>query len=129
MYTLLKYLVYLTAPLATPTEPEAPPRNVTITVLSSTSVQLSWEPPIPTAHNGILRTYRILIVNNNNNNNNNDNSAILVDSSVTTHNISNLTPFTNYSFQVRAENNAGVGPYSEAVNVTTLQDGEPLWLY
>ena len=104
-----------------PTEPDAPPQNLTINVLSSTSVQLSWEPPIQTTHNGILRTYHILVVNNN--------SDILVDSSVTTHNISNLTPFTRYSFQIRAENNAGVGPYSEAVNATTLEDGEPLWLY
>ena len=59
-----------------------------------------------------------------NSNNGNVVNTTNVSSSVTAHNISGLSPFTEYRFQVRAENNAGVSPYSDAVNATTLEDGE-----
>jgi hypothetical protein len=67
----------------------------------------------------MLVQYRIMVINNNNNNVVNTTN---VSSSLTSHNISGLSPFTEYRFQVRAENNAGVGPYSDAVGATTLED-------
>lgn len=44
--------------------------------------------------------------------------------SVTPHiQIAMLTPFTMYSIKVAAFT-VGIGPYSEPINVTTLQDGK-----
>ena len=34
-----------------------------------------------------------------------------------------LTPFTNYTFQVRGVNSAGSGPYSDLINITTSEEG------
>ena len=36
---------------------------------------------------------------------------------------SGLTPFTNYTFQVRGVNSADPGPYSDLINITTSEDG------
>ena len=38
--------------------------------------------------------------------------------------LTGLTPFTSYSVQVAAVNAGGNGPYSTALTVETLQDGE-----
>ena len=38
--------------------------------------------------------------------------------------LTGLTPFTSYSVQVAAANAGGTGPYSTALTVETLQDGE-----
>ena len=38
--------------------------------------------------------------------------------------LTGLTPFTSYSVQVAAVNAGGTGPYSTALTVETLQDGE-----
>ena len=38
--------------------------------------------------------------------------------------LTGLNPFTNYSVQVAAINAGGTGPYSIALTVETLQDGE-----
>ena len=35
-----------------------------------------------------------------------------------------LTPFTNYTFQVRGVNSEGPGPYSDLINITTSEEGE-----
>ena len=40
------------------------------------------------------------------------------------HVLDGLTPFTSYSMQVAAINDGGTGPYSPALTVETLQDGE-----
>ena len=39
------------------------------------------------------------------------------------YNLTELTPFTNYSVQVAAVNDEGTGPYSTPLNVT-IQEGE-----
>ena len=114
-------LIFDLPPFALPTAPESAPESVTTRVVSSRMVELSWQPPPTNTHNGMLVRYRIRVINSNNNNVVNTTSVL---SSVTAHNISGLSPFTEYRFQVRAENNAGVGPYSDAVGATTLEDGE-----
>ena len=41
------------------------------------------------------------------------------------HELTGLTPFTNYSVQVAAMNDGGTGPYSDTpLTMETLQDGE-----
>ena len=40
------------------------------------------------------------------------------------HMLTGLTPFTSYSVQVAAVNAGGIGPYSTALTVETLQDSE-----
>ena len=34
-----------------------------------------------------------------------------------------LIPFTNYTFRVRGVNNAGPGPYSNLITITTSEEG------
>ena len=37
--------------------------------------------------------------------------------------VNRLTPFTDYTFQVRGVNSAGSGPYSDLINITTSEEG------
>ena len=83
--------------------------------VNSTSISISWSSP--NTANGIIRHYRVSITN----------AATGMEeaiNSVTTHiQIAMLTPFNTYSIKVAAFT-VGIGPYSEPINVTTLQDGK-----
>ena len=52
------------------------------------------------------------------------NGTSIVNTTFTTHMLTGLTPFTNYSVQVAAVNAGGTGLYSIALTVETLQDSE-----
>ena len=40
-----------------------------------------------------------------------------------------LTPFTNYTFQVRGVTSVGSGPYSDLITITTSEEGNLMKLY
>ena len=37
------------------------PTNITVEALSSTSLLITWEPPPPSQHNGVITHYRVLV--------------------------------------------------------------------
>ena len=43
------------------TVPSGAPTNITVESLSSTSLMITWEPPAPSLHNGVITRYRLLV--------------------------------------------------------------------
>ena len=113
----------------------SPPQNFTVNVLSSTEVELSWE--YPESPNGEIQGYSILsaeppaieqVIMNITLDMVNDNS----DQTVV---VTDLTPFTRYSFRVRAfsfgdqmerPNFVHIGIASNEIIVRTDEDGKML---
>lgn len=95
--------------------PSGPPTNFTLVLLSSTSVQLSWEPPLPEERNGIIRQYTVraeIAV-----------GEFLSSTTRSTHyTVAGLNPFTTYFFSVAAIT-IGEGPITERIVAQTLTAG------
>ena len=96
--------------------PSAPPQSLVVSVTSSTSMLISWNPPPMLTQNGIIREYSVIV----------HNVMSGVDLTFfTLHtqlNISVLRPYTTYSVKVAATTVA-FGPFTNTFNITTLQDG------
>ena len=87
------------------------PENVSASVVNSTTVEITWDPPNIT--NGILRYYTVVYGSND------DMEMMEVNSSDVAVLVSGLDPFTNYTFYVLAVTVLG----NEASdNVTVLTD-------
>ncbi|XP_011404665.2 PREDICTED: receptor-type tyrosine-protein phosphatase delta-like isoform X2 [Amphimedon queenslandica] len=98
--------------------PEGAPLNVGIVTDSSTSVQLSWNAPDSLVQNGRITSYRIRYsipfqtpFN-----------PVIVSAPSTTARIENLEKYTIYNFSVAAGTARGYGPYSDWINIRTLND-------
>ena len=89
------------------------------------SVEVTWQAPTRVHHNGPILSYIIRYFPSNE-------PDMIQDSHVTADEgeaiqcktLSNLEPFTRYSFRVSAVNAAGGGPFSVVVEETTEEDGE-----
>ena len=99
------------------TDPSGPPLNVTPITLTSHSIALQWEPPLPEDRNGPISGYRINV------------SVVetgekLSLTSVTPHlYLDMLLPYTTYVFTIAATTEVGYGPYSVAISIRTLEEG------
>ena len=88
-------------------------------------MKVTWQAPPLVHHNGPILSYIIQYFPS-------DESDMTQDSHVTADKdeaiqhktLSNLEPFTRYSFRVSAVNAAGAGPFSVVVEETTEEDGE-----
>ena len=88
-----------------------------VSVKSSTSIQVSWNPPLAELQNGQITEYRISLVEL-------DTGRELSYVSVTTSIlIQFLHPSYTYECTVSAYT-VSEGPYSETINVMMLEDGE-----
>ena len=96
--------------------PSASPQSISVDVLDSTNIAISWSPPPTSKHNGIIRKYSIEIFTNNY-------KILTFTTGSTSFNTSALNPYTTYSIRVAAFT-VETGVYSELYNVTTLQDGK-----
>ena len=98
------------------TAPSGPPTNFVATVISSTSIFLSWARPEATLLNGILRHYIISLES--------DVERVIrnVTSSQDSLVISGLRPYTEYICTIQAET-VDVGPLTSSISRTTLEDG------
>ena len=93
------------------TVPTEVPQNVTFTIMSATSLQLSWTSPPKQHQNGRITFYAI--------------EMDVVDTEARMDMISNETsvllkylhPFYTYSFAIAAANSVGLGPLSNASRV------------
>ena len=87
--------------------------------LSSSAVQVKWNPPLVSERNGVIIHYMVRYKpdsGQSNSVNTTDNKTSIV--------VRNLTVYTRYAFTVEAWNVVGAGPESEPVHNTTLEDSE-----
>lgn len=85
--------------------------------LTSTSIRLAWLLPPPDTHNGIIRSYFVNITEEE------TGETFQLQTTETEVAISQLHPHYHYSFKVSAIT-VSSGPFSEALTVEMLQDGE-----
>ena len=96
--------------------PASSPRNITLSSVSSTSINLAWSPPISDDINGVITVYHILI------------TEVLTGtvfnftSTTTSFIVPGLHPYYVYDCIISAFT-VGNGPYSQAVRITTPEDG------
>ena len=88
------------------TVPSSPAQNVMVTSVNPASLMVSWDPPPMIDHNGLI-TYMIQYIR--------DGSSDMMSGNInngTTHTISGLVAFVDYSVRVAAVNANGTGPPS-----------------
>ena len=111
--------------LSTPAGPSSPPREVSVEVEGPNSVEVTWQAPPLVHHNGAILSYIIRYFPSNEPDMTQDSHVTAdEDEAIQRKTLSNLEPFTRYSFKVSAVNAAGAGPFSVAVEGTTEEDGE-----
>ena len=104
-----------------------------MSVQSSQSITLSWEPPLLEEQNGIIINYLVIII---------ETEIIHLDNGTVisqmgmnfsrTYNVSEgrtqlidmLHPSFNYTVRIAAATVVGIGPFSDPITVMTLEDGE-----
>ena len=104
---------HLLPPPYTPPAPSGPPQNLTGEFINSTSLRITWDPPLPNDQNGVIRGYNVSY-------------NISADESIfvrgTTVELAGLQKFTFYNVSVQAFT-VGSGPIDSTV-VQTDSDGE-----
>jgi len=96
--------------------PSGAPGNVTVVEIASHSISLTWTPPTAENQNGIIIGYLM--------------NFTVTETGEAFQLFSNssdirvvLTPYTQYTFILAAENNAGRGPYTQFFRVQTAEAG------
>ncbi|XP_028912110.1 receptor-type tyrosine-protein phosphatase delta isoform X23 [Ornithorhynchus anatinus] len=97
--------------------PNGFPQNLQSEGTTSTSVQLSWQPPVLAERNGIITKYTLLFRDINLPHHPVEQSIVPADTTVT---LTGLKPDTTYDVKVRAHTSKGPGPYSPSVQIRTL---------
>ena len=99
--------------------PSSTPENVTTTALSSTSIEIIWDPPLPHYRNGPITAYNITVIEQLSR----IRALSLVVFNTTSLVVTSLRPFTTYNFIVSARNSIGYGP-STTLSHITPEDSE-----
>ena len=104
-----------------PTVPDHPVTNITAHNMSSTSINVTWQPIPPDHVNGILLGYHVIYrrvdkVDDNI-------SVVTVNSTSLNTELTGLGKYKLYSIQVAGRTVVGVGNFSDPVFVRTEQDG------
>ena len=109
-----------------PLEPSGAPQALTVSVTSSTSISVSWDPVVAEDRNGIIKGYKV-------NYNDLPNFQMVTEflnitkeqqNKKQTVTLDNLNEFTNYSIEVLAFTVFGNGPASAGQVVETLEDSK-----
>ena len=104
------------------TVPGGPPENFTVDVISSTGIQLMWQPPPSEIQNGPVRLYTISVFEVQTGNNY---SYTLQPSEDPTLQVESLHPYYDYVCSVAAVT-IGPGPPTLPLTVRTFEAGERL---
>ena len=100
------------------TAPDSSPLNVMVTSVNPASLEVSWQPPLEINWNGpIVHVIQYTRIGLSNTMSENVNSG-------TTHTISELVAYVDYSVRVAAMNVNGTGPFSNPVIEMSGEDGE-----
>ena len=111
--------------LSSPAGPSSPPREVNVEVLGPSFVEVNWQEPQSVDHNGAILGYIIRYFPSNYQTKIEDVHVTVDQDEAILHTmLTDLVPFTRYSFTVSAVNAAGAGPFSVAVEQTTEEDGQ-----
>ena len=106
------------------TVPGGPPENFTANVVSSTEIQLMWQPPASEIQNGLVRNYTIFVieVQTNTNHSYTVQSQSSEDPALP---VEFCHPYYDYVCSVAAVT-IGPGPYTSPLTVRTFEDGKCL---
>lgn len=101
--------------------PSGPPINFNGSSLNSSSIFLSWSPPLPEERNGDITGYTLNITNL-------DNETVhqLTTGPVTSFTVTSLNVFTLYEVRVSAQTAVGTGQSPAVLLVQTDEDGMPM---
>ncbi|KAG8136504.1 hypothetical protein E2320_005077 [Naja naja] len=103
--------------------PDGPPQDVQLEPISSQSIRVTWKAPKKHLQNGVIRGYQIGYREYSAGGNFQFNIISIDttgDSEIYT--LDNLKKFTQYGMVVQACNRAGIGPSSQEIITTTLED-------
>ena len=114
----VSFLTFLTA------APSAPPDGVIAESLSSTTVRVNWSMVPPIGQNGIIQLYEVEYSQMNFTQGVSTLNQTVVDNETFSLVLRDLLEYVVYSIEVRAYTEVGEGPYSDAIYVTTDQDGK-----
>lgn len=99
--------------------PSSPPRNVILKHNTSTSLTFEWKELTCSDRNGDIIKYGWRLTGPNG-------SVVTADETgMMSTVVTNLVPYTSYSFSAQAFTEIGPGPFSDPLTTTTLEDGEP----
>jgi receptor-type tyrosine-protein phosphatase Q len=104
------------------TAPDGVPTNVTAIPLTSTSILLTWSPPLMIEQNGLIRNYKVSVSNND------KGTLIMEETSQLSIQVDDLDIFTLYYCSISAVT-IQEGEYTEPISVTTKEaapNGPPL---
>ena len=96
-----------------PTAPSAPPSNVSVSEVTSSSITVQWGPVDCIHRNGDITGYSVCVMSSEVLNN------ISTSGDARNATISELRPFTEYNISVAAVNSNGTGVYSDHFVATT----------
>ena len=94
------------------------PRDLVAVVISSSAVNLSWQPVLPEQQNGIIIQYVVNVTTVE------TGEGFELVSALDKLTVNSLHPHWTYIFTVSGETGVGVGPPSLAVTASTLEDGK-----
>uniref|UniRef100_A0A673GE37 Cell adhesion molecule DSCAM n=1 Tax=Sinocyclocheilus rhinocerous TaxID=307959 RepID=A0A673GE37_9TELE len=103
--------------------PDGAPQDVQLEAISSQSIKVTWKPPLKHLQNGLIRSYQVCYREFGTGGSPQYNT-INVDTTgdIETLTLDNLKKYTQYEVRVQAANRAGIGPTSEEITITTLED-------
>ena len=99
------------------TAPSAPPRNLSVISMSSTTITLSWDPPLSDQTNGYIRHYVVTVTEHE------TASEFQGQSNYTQVTLQSLHPFYTYTCHVAAVT-TGPGPYTGNITIQLPEDGK-----
>ena len=99
------------------TAPSGPPENISVSAINSTSIDISWEPPARNLQNGYIVEYHVTVAETN------TGSFVFSVITGTSLHLTSLHPYYIYACSVAAVT-VGIGPYSDAIEITTDEAGE-----
>ena len=90
-----------------------------MTYVGRKEATIAWQPPTFEDQNGVIVYYQLIVSQSQF-----QIPDITVNANTTSHTLANLEEHVEYTVVVAAATRIGVGPFSSAVNFTTLQDGK-----
>lgn len=104
--------------ILSPSAPSSAPSDLTALHTTSTSLTLSWNPPPPQHHNGVITEYLVTVLG----------LSTLTSTSLTTNDteltVTGLVPYSGYEVTVAAFTSEGSGPHTDPFLLQTEQDGK-----
>ena len=100
-------------------KPTAPPQKISTSSGNSTQITVVWDPPPCRQQNGVILSYRVIVVRN-------DSNVVVYNDSTGGQQqvIRDLSPFTSYFVRVAAATVNGTGSFSLKEAVKTDEDSE-----